>query len=83
MKTRTLLFSILLLTGCQEETIEPNPTQCDRKEYHEKWDFVNGTMNQGWVFDYETNYFPDLCEKDNGNWIYYNNSNARYKYICQ
>lgn len=81
MKTRTLIFSILLLTGCQEETIQPT-NECDCKEVHYRWDFVNGTMQQGWVLDYETNYFPDLCSKDNGEWIYYNNSNAKYKYVC-
>lgn len=80
MKKR-ILFSVLLLAGCQEEPIEPTPTACECYQHHEALSSNLGTFT--WINDYDTAPLPDLCDKDNGTWIYNANSTHRYKYICQ
>jgi len=80
------IFNIAILSiglmSCNKEVVTPAPTACDCVEYHEKYDFAQGTLVLGWQYDYTTVEIPDLCSKDNGTWIYNSNSTQRYKYIC-
>ena len=80
------IFNIAILSiglmSCQPEPIAPTPNTCNCVEYHEQYEFEPGTMILGWQYDYTTDSIPDLCEKDNGTWIYNSNSTQRYKYIC-
>lgn len=79
MKKLFSLISVVVLFSCNKTPISPN---CNCVEYHEKYDFINGTMNMAWQFNYQTDSIPDLCEKDNGTYIYNSNNTQRYKYIC-
>lgn len=82
-----LVLSLLFLSSCEPEQIEPNvvvaPTECECYEYHEKKDFIQGTLTVSWVYDYTTTPIQDLCSKDNDVWVYYGGqSQWRYKTKC-
>lgn len=76
------VFAILLVlfNSCKKE--EPIKIECNCYEYHEAKE-VNQQMQLVWTFDYKTNSLPDLCAKDNGQWVYSgSNSQYRYKVVC-
>lgn len=83
MKTRIIILSTLALMSCKKDPVQQTPSTCDCYEYHEALEPVGFPIQTQWVYDYSTTPIPDLCEKDNGTWIYNSNSTQRYKYICQ
>ena len=77
---KLFIISLLFLTSCQEEVIEPNqpvtPIECDCYEQHEQ-------MGAGgvWYQTYNTTPQPDLCSKETGTYIDLTIM-TRYKVVC-
>jgi hypothetical protein len=70
----------LICFSCKKTQEKSNTCNC--YEYHEKFGALN-TISVGWSFDYQTTPTPELCEKDNGEWIYYGSqSQFRYQWKC-
>lgn len=83
---KLIAISLLALVACKKETKQPNqpvtPT-CDCYEYHEALEPTGFPIQNQWIFKYETTPTPDLCAKDNGEWVYSNGGTHRYMVHCQ
>jgi hypothetical protein len=79
-----LIILSLIVASCTKQ--EKQNDVCNCYEYHEKFDVIYepGAWGQiDWRFHYETTPGLDICEKDNGEWIYYGNQGQyRYRTIC-
>jgi hypothetical protein len=78
-----LIILSLIVASCTKQ--EKHNDTCDCYEYHEKYGpiVINNLSYMQWNFEYQTTPGPDLCEKDNGQWIQYGNANQyRYRTIC-
>ena len=88
MNIKIILLS-LLLVGCQKDEVIveiQEATECSCNEKHEMKDAyagANGQITVGWIYQYTTTNQAELCSKETGEWIYYNNDNSRYKVVCQ
>lgn len=82
-----LIYSIatLILFSCQKEVKSNGSDMCNCYESHEMIEAVQqGTsITTQWVHQYNTSEAPDLCVKETGEYVYYNNNNSRYKVECQ
>ena len=85
MKNIKYILPLLLLFSCKKETTIKEKT-CNCYERHEGKDAYsnpNGTVNVGWIFQYNTTKQPDLCSKATGQWVYSGTVDQfRYKVIC-
>ena len=74
----------LILFSCQKEVKSTGSDTRNCYESHEMIEtFYNGqTITTQWTHQYNTSEAPDLCTKETGNYVYYNNDNSRYKVIC-
>lgn len=82
-----LIYSIataLILFSCQKEVKSTGNDMCNCYESHEMIEtFYNGqTITTQWTHQYNTTEQPDLCAKETGEYVYYNNNNSRYKVQC-
>jgi hypothetical protein len=79
-----IIIISLLVASCTKQ--EKDNNICDCYEYHEKYDVIFEPGDWGqleWRYNYQTTPAPDLCEKDNGDWIQYGNQGQyRYRIIC-
>lgn len=83
MKNIKYILPLLLLFSCKKETTIKKSNTCNCYERHEEMNFIQGTMNWGWIFKYNTTKQPDLCDKATGEWVYTGNyPQFRHKVIC-
>ena len=87
---KNIIIISLILFSCTKEVVvvkeEPQSKQCNCKEEHYVKDIMvggNGVLQTYWNWNYATTPQPDLCEKETGQWVEYENGNKRYMVVCE
>lgn len=78
-----LLFSCTKEIVIKEETTSQSTCNCHEEHYQKGvGQGQTGNLIIQWEWNYATTPQPDLCEKQTGQWVEYDNGNKRYKVIC-
>jgi hypothetical protein len=83
MRIITISLLALLLSCDKEQSTKKELCNCHEEHYSKQvTQGATGNLIVTWQVNYNTTSQPELCEKETGQWVEYDNSNKKYKVVC-